>query len=154
MNTIRLSVSVCRWVARIIGTWLVAVIVLVAVREGMPNPIAQPAIVQVGFVALTLILTGILVGWRWELTGGLLSLIGVGLFYVPVRDSAKGLTWFFWALAIPGALYVSGYALAHYAARRPNACSTDGSHAHSQCGSSSNVRPPCQGRTRPEHRNE
>jgi hypothetical protein len=75
MNTTRLLTAACRWTARIIGTLLVLIIVLFAIGEGMPNPFTQPMTVQVGFLALALIMIGILGGWRWELAGGTLSLI-------------------------------------------------------------------------------
>lgn len=120
MNTISLSAAVCRWMARIIGTLLFAVVVLLAIRQtiggAMPNPTMQLAIVQLGLVALALILIGILIGWCWELTGGSLSLVGTCLFYVPAREG-HGLT-FFWFLAIPGMLYITSYLLARYASRR------------------------------------
>ena len=71
MNTTRLWAAACRWTARIIGTSLVLIIVLLAIGEGMPNPFTQPMAVQVGFLALALIMVGILGAWRWELVGGI-----------------------------------------------------------------------------------
>src|ERR1035437_4462992 len=75
-----LSAGICRWAGRIIGTLLVAVVVAIAIGEGMPNLLDESGIVQLGFVALALILIGILVGWRWEIAGGCLSLLGWCLF--------------------------------------------------------------------------
>lgn len=86
-NKASLSATVCRWMARIIGTVLAASVVFIAIGEGMPNPMTQTAIVQLGFVALALILVGILIGWRWELAGGSLSLVGLCLLCVPVINS-------------------------------------------------------------------
>jgi hypothetical protein len=80
--------------------------VCIAIGERMPNPFAQPAMAQVGFLALAMIVIGILVGWRWELAGGILSLAGWCLFLEPVKNSQRGLTWFIWTLALPGVLYV------------------------------------------------
>ena len=108
MNAIGLLAAACRWTARIIGTLLVLIIVLFAIGEGMPNPFTQPMTVQVGFLALALIMIGILAGWRWELAGGIASLVGWGLFVVAVTHPARGLTWFVGALALLGALYVAG----------------------------------------------
>jgi hypothetical protein len=70
MNTTRLLAAACRWTARIIGTVLVLMIVLLAIGERMPNPFTQPISVQIGFFALALVMIGILGGWRWELAGG------------------------------------------------------------------------------------
>ena len=91
----RLLTSVCRWMARILGSLVVVFVVIIAIGEGMPNPFAQPAMVQVGFLALTMIMMGILAGWRWELAGGVISLAGWCLFVGSVTDFKRGLTWFF-----------------------------------------------------------
>ena len=114
MNTPRLLAAVCRWTARIIGTLLVLLVVIIAIGEGMPNPLTQPMTVQVGFLALALIMIGILGGWRWELAGGTISLVGWGLFLVAVTHPARGLNWFVNALALPGLLYVAGALLRRY----------------------------------------
>ena len=82
MNTTRLLAAACRWTARILGTLLVLMIVLIAVGEGMPNIFTQPMPVQIGFLAMALIMIGILAGWRWGLAGGILSLAGWVLFVV------------------------------------------------------------------------
>ena len=107
--------------ARIIGTVLIAGVVVIAIGEGMPNPLTQTAIVQLGFVALALILIGILIGWRWELAGGSISLVGLCLLCVPVVNSPRGLHWDLSVLAIPGILYISSYFLARSASSRSNA---------------------------------
>ena len=114
MNTPRLLAAVCRWTARILGTLLVLLIVLIAVGEGMPNPFTQPLTVQVGFLALALVMIGILGAWRWELTGGSISLVGWSLFVVAVMHPPRGLNWFVGALALPGLLYVAGALLKRY----------------------------------------
>jgi hypothetical protein len=121
MNTPRLLAAVCRWTARIIGTLLVLMMVIIAIGEGMPNPLTQPMMVQVGFLALALIMIGILGGWRWELAGGIISLVGWCLFLVPANCSERGVTWFVDALALPGALYVAGALLRRYDQRSQSA---------------------------------
>ena len=80
MNTPRLLAAACRWTARIIGTVLVLMIVLLAIGEGIPKPFTQPISVQIGFLALALVMIGILGGWRWELAGGTISLVGWSLW--------------------------------------------------------------------------
>jgi hypothetical protein len=108
MSTTRLLAAACRWSARIIGTLLVLMIVLIAVGERMHNPFTQPMTVQVGFLALALLMIGILGAWRWELAGGTLSRVGWSLFVVAVMHPPRGLNWFVGALALPGLLYVAG----------------------------------------------
>ena len=121
MNTTRLSAAACRWTARILGTLLVLIIVLIAIGEGMPNPFTQPIPVQIGFLALALVMIGILGGWRWELAGGTLSLVGWSLFVVAVMHPPRGLNWFVSALALPGLLYVAGALLRRYDDRHQSA---------------------------------
>jgi hypothetical protein len=89
----------------------------IAIAEGMPNPLTQPMRVLVGFLALALVMIGILGGWRWELAGGTLSLLGWGLFVVAVMHPLRGLNWFVGALALPGILYVAGALLSRYDGR-------------------------------------
>ena len=106
MNISRLVATVCRWTARSIAALVIALFVFFAIGEGMPNPFTQPPVVQIGFLALAMILAGILGGWRWELAGGVISLAGWCLFVGSVTNFPRGLTWFFWVLAMPGLLYV------------------------------------------------
>ena len=83
-----------------VGTLLLSVVVLIAIGEGMPNPLTQPVGVQVGFLAPALLLVGILAGWRWELAGGLISLAGWGTLL-------RRCHLFVLALALPGLLYLT-----------------------------------------------
>lgn len=121
MNTPEILAAACRWTARIIGTLLVLMIVIIAIGEGMPNPLTQPMLVQIGFLALALIVIGILAGWRWELAGGIISLVGWGSFVGPLNCFERGLNWFLGALALPGALYVAGALLRRYGQRHQSA---------------------------------
>ena len=107
-NSSKLLAVVSRWAARIIGALLVVLIVVIGIGEGMPNPFTQPPAVQIGFLALALIMIGILAGWRWELAGGVLSLAGWCLFFASVigLKHLKQLNWFFLLLALPGILYL------------------------------------------------
>jgi hypothetical protein len=106
---------VCRWIGRAVGALLVAWIMMIAFGQGLPNPLTQPVGVQMGLLALVLIVIGILAGWRWELSGGVLSFLGWYLFVATVMRSPRGLTWFVIALALPGALYVASALLRrHY----------------------------------------
>ena len=97
--------STCRWTARILGTSLAALIFIIAIGEGMPNPFTKPWNVQLGFLALALIVIGVLAGWRWEFLGGILATAGWCLFVGSVIG-ARGLNVFICLLALPGILYL------------------------------------------------
>jgi hypothetical protein len=120
MNTLKLLASMCRWTARVVGTLFVLSIVSIAVGERMPNPFTQPMWDQVIFLALALIMIGILIGWRWELPGGVISLSGFLLGIAPLNNSPRGLTGFYLALAIPGSLYVASSLVRRYQSNYEN----------------------------------
>lgn len=121
MNTSQWSATLCRWTARILGTLLISVVVMIAIGEGMPNPFTQPVGVQVGFLALALLLLGMIAGWRWELAGGLLSLAGWFLFVGVAIKSPRALHPFVLALALPGALYLLSALSRRYSEKTPPA---------------------------------
>jgi hypothetical protein len=123
MKTTSLPATVCRWAARIVSAFAVAVIVIIAVGEGMPilrlvtNLFTHPLTTEsLGFVGFALMVTGLLAGWRWELTGGILSFAGVCLIFEPTRVNGK-ITWFFAVLLVPGVLYVTSHLLRGHASR-------------------------------------
>lgn len=103
----------CRWTARIIGAFLLIVVVSIAIVQGLPNPLTEPARVQLGFFALAFIVIGILAGWRWELSGGIISLFGWCLFLLATVHSPRALNGFVVAMALPGAFYVASALLRH-----------------------------------------
>ena len=89
----------------------------IAIGDGLPNVLTQPIGIQIGFLALALIMIGILAGWRWEFVGGLVSFFGWILFTVIAVRSPKRLTWFVALLAVPAALYVVSALLRRYAGK-------------------------------------
>ena len=76
----RLVLIVARWTGRVIGTAILALIVAIAVGEGLPNPFTQPLDVNLLSVAMLAMITGLIVAWKWEGVGGLLILGGLGFF--------------------------------------------------------------------------
>ena len=126
MRGMKLSISqclaaLCRWAARLLGTLLVGMVLLIAIGEGMPNPFTQPLAVQLGFLALAILLAGILAGWRWELLGGLMSLAGWCGFFLAAVGSLSRLNPFLLALAVPGILYLTSALSRWYQARHAEA---------------------------------
>ncbi len=102
--------------ARIVSSLLIVGFLVFAIAEGMPNPLTQPAIAQVGFLGLVFIVVGSLAGWRRELAGGILSLAGVLALIEPTRINGK-ITWFFAVLAAPGVLCLASGLLTKRIAR-------------------------------------
>ena len=108
MNATRMLTSVCKWTARIFGLALILMIVVFAIGEGVPNIFTQPAEVQIEFLALSLTLLGILAGWRWQIPGGVASLVGCGLFVGTEVLSHARVAGFILAWGIPGMFLVVG----------------------------------------------
>lgn len=69
-----------RWLARISGLALTALVTVFLFGQGFPNVFAQPTEVVLEFIALGMMIVGFLLGWRWEAIGGGLALVGFGLF--------------------------------------------------------------------------
>jgi len=120
MNISKSNATICRWTGRIVGSFLAFIIVFIASAQGVPNPWSQPAPVQIGLLGLALIVTGIVAGWGWELSGGIVSLAGWCLFLVPVSHSPRSMTGFVTALAVPGALYITSALLRRAKLRPPS----------------------------------
>ena len=119
MSTTLLA-TLFRWIARVIGIVLVGFVLLLAIGEGVPNPFSHPFLITIGFFALTLVLLGILVAWRWEFPGGIMSLAGWVLFVV-----AETINWrhsfFFILLAVPSLLFLGSSFLRWHHARHKSA---------------------------------
>ncbi len=101
-----------RWVARGSGVVLTALFCLFVVGQGFPNLAAQPVEVVIEFAAIAMMISGFLVGWRWEGIGGGLALLGFLLFCgveLIVNASLPGGAIPFFA--IPGVLLLISYAI-------------------------------------------
>ena len=104
MKTSQLLFAILRWTARVIGGLVVLLIVGFAIGEGMPNPIHQPAVVNISFLALTIMSAGQVIAWWKEGLGGLLVLAGLAGFAMAnhgIRMNAV-----FAPMILTGAIYV------------------------------------------------
>ena len=109
-----------RWTARATGLLLVGLALTIMVGEGgPPNVVGEPLPVQIEFMALMSMLTGFLVGWRWEFWGGTLAAVGFVVFtttelIVNGRLPGGALPYFL----IPSVLFLISFRLAHSAASK------------------------------------
>ena len=113
MNT-KLFATIFRWTARVLGIVMVGFSLIIAIGEGVPNPFTQSFVIGLGFLALALVLIGILLAWRWELLGASISIVGWVLFVV-----AENINWrnslFFILLGVPSLLFLGSFFLRrHY----------------------------------------
>ncbi len=96
-----------RWIARLLSALFVGVVVLIYIGERF-NPLKLTAVeaVQLTFFWTTCI--GMLVAWRWELTGGLVATGAMALFYILEYAITGGFPrgWAFRLLLLPGILFI------------------------------------------------
>jgi hypothetical protein len=119
MNTTLLA-TIFRWTARVIGIVTVGLTLIIAIGEGVPNLFTQPFLIQIGFLALTLVLFGILLAWRWELPGGIMSLAGWVLFILAERVHWQH-SLFFILLGVPSLLFLGSSFLHRYHGKHKSA---------------------------------
>ena len=106
---------VLRWAARIIGLLLVGLVIAFAIGEGPPNVFRQPPPVTIEFIGMGLMLTGLVIGWRWEALGGVTTIVGFGVFAATelvVNRHLPGAA--LWLFAVPGVLFVASSGLSRY----------------------------------------
>lgn len=99
-----------RWLARLSGLLVAGAYVLLVIGDiTQPHSGAPSTLIEwTGIVLLTATCAGMIVAWRWELTGALMSLISLLAFTVLIRMGHHGVLF---VLAAPGILYVLDWLL-------------------------------------------
>jgi hypothetical protein len=106
------AVTVVRWIARVFSGIMAALILVISVGEALTEgyePILHLTVREtVMMVAFVVVWLGLLLGWKWELTGGLLTVCGMAAFYLV--DYLFSGTFprgpFFFIIAFPGLLFL------------------------------------------------
>lgn len=101
---------VLRWLARAAAFFLCGAFLALVVSE-ITNPHSgPPALVRewVGIFLLSLCFAGMLIAWKWELTGAVLSLLALSAFALLVAFRQYVLLGI---LALPGVLYLADWIL-------------------------------------------
>ena len=105
----RIAAGVVRAAAGATGLAMFTLVVAFAVGQGLPDPSAMPLPVALEFLFLLVMTAGVLVGWRWEVTGALSTLGALACFNVVevvVNQRFAGPA--FLLFAIPATLYLAG----------------------------------------------
>ena len=110
-----------QWVARLSGLALFLMVLAIAVGEGgPPNPLRQPWPVAIELVLMFIMWLGLIVAWRWEVLGAIMTLAGlIGFNIVELSVNAKLAGGAFPLFAIPPVLYLA-HALAVRLSERPH----------------------------------
>ena len=96
------------WSARVTSLILFVLVVVIVIGEGgLPNIFRQPRPVQVEFLAMALMLVGLVIGWVREGLGGLLVLLGLAAFnIVELAVNGRPALGAFPLFAVPGVLFL------------------------------------------------
>ncbi len=98
------NINAIRWFARAVGAALLVIAVLFIIGEGMPGfaDLNQNELLLFG--AMLLMMTGLILAFKWELPGGLSTVSGYILFVVVEGDILSGPI--FPAFFVVGVLYI------------------------------------------------
>ncbi len=93
---VRQGVLLARWMARGFTVVLMVLVIALVIGEGMPNLLNRPGFEVLQLFAFAVVLAGLLIGFRWELLGGVAVLSGLVVFYL-INLAAVG--------KVPGGLF-------------------------------------------------
>jgi hypothetical protein len=106
-TTVPLSIKILRWIARI---WSLILLVIALMIVIIPDPYATEPVPAVDWLLLGLwgtAVLGLLVAWRWELAGGIITLASMllrELVWVLVNKAWIVNLLIVWVLIVPPAL--------------------------------------------------
>jgi hypothetical protein len=109
----RLAAALSRWSARLIGVFLIGLVVLFTFGEGPPPLMRMPPHIVCMFLAQLVSLAGFIVLWRWPVCGGVSSIMGITAFYL-INHSVSGRFpggWVFPLFFVPGILILLSWAI-------------------------------------------
>jgi hypothetical protein len=109
----RFAVVILRWLARLSALFFAGVFLLIMASEFVAPQSGPPAgwVDWVGAGLLLIAVAGMILAWKWDLTGALISLAALVLHISVVRNRTYAVVWL---AAIPAALF-----LAEWLLRRP-----------------------------------
>lgn len=103
--------ALTRWTARVAALLVAGIFVMFVLGEFFPHPHSGPPTQfreWAGIVLLTSAIVAMLVAWKWELAGALVSLAAVAAFVVMVRMSNYEVVA---VVALPGLLFAGDWVL-------------------------------------------
>lgn len=106
----RNSVVVLRWLARMSASAIIALVLLFAVMHSVSPDAPQPTSTEwVGMLFFPFgVCAGLVAAWRWEGTGGLISVASLAVFYAWMAASGGKTPGgpFLLLIAVPGLVFV------------------------------------------------
>ena len=118
-RSLQYLLNTMRWAGRIVGSFLAAFVLIFIIayafsEEGLPNPFTQPLGVALEFIGLFAAVSGVVIAWKWEGLGGLLTIGGVMVFHIVERKF-----WLAWGelFDLTGVLFVAYWYLKRFRVR-------------------------------------
>ncbi|MGA2143698.1 MAG: hypothetical protein ABSH49_01805 [Bryobacteraceae bacterium] len=93
-----------RWTARILGTLIVLLFLALLVGEGMPAVSQLTASEKLSFLGMAGLTVGLLLAWKWEGLGGMVSVAGFALLVAIGREHLR--MWAFWLPALVAIVHI------------------------------------------------
>ena len=106
--------SIIRWAARVLGALMALWILFMAMGDRLPDAMELGVDERLLFAALALMVLGALAAWKWELVGGLVVLLGFGMFWYLNGSYPGG---YFTVFPLAGCFFLIAWLLDH----RPDA---------------------------------
>jgi hypothetical protein len=108
-----LASVILRWLARLSALFFACVFLLIILGEFLAPQSGPPSgfIEWAGVVLLFVAVAGMILAWKWDLTGALIALAALVLHVSVVRNRSYAVIWF---AAIPAALYVANWLLRRF----------------------------------------
>ena len=105
-----LASVILRWLARLSALFFACVFLLILVREFLaPQSGPTSGFVEwAGIVLLLIAMAGLILAWKWDITGALIALAALGLHISLVRNRTYA---DIWLAAIPAVLYLADWVL-------------------------------------------
>lgn len=105
-----MALTILRWLARLSALFFAGVFLLILVREFLAPQYGPPAsaVEWAGVVFLLIAAAGMVLAWKWGLTGALISIAALVLHISVVRNRTYAVIWF---AVIPLVLFVIDWVL-------------------------------------------
>ena len=76
----RLS-AIIRWISRLLGLFVIVMVIVFAIREGLTDPSRLTAAEQGMFIGTIMMFLGALAAWKWQVIGPMCIFVGFGVLW-------------------------------------------------------------------------
>ncbi len=103
-----LSTYAIRWIARIVGLVLIFIVISIFIQSGVQNPFKLGTTNLILNLCFLIMIIGILLGFKWEITGGLVIFGSFIIFWIfsIINTGSIRLGWILPLFPIIGAFFL------------------------------------------------